>query len=74
MGRTQEALETIDKFHELHGVDETTKNGKLFKTLKNQVQRRIGNDNAKSQELAQKMVNQKEDEHEVKITLNVSPG
>lgn len=57
MGRTEEALETINKFHELHGNDETSKDGKLFKSLKNQVHKRMGVDQIKSKELAQKMVN-----------------
>ena len=54
----EDALQTIEKFYKEHGTDETTKDGKLFKTLKTQVLKKIELDKMASQQLANKMVNQ----------------
>lgn len=58
LGKMEDALQTIEKFYKEHGTDETTKDGKLFKTLKTQVLKKIELDKMASQQLANKMVNQ----------------
>ena len=56
LGKHVEAMKVIDQFYAANGSDETSKDGKAFAALKQSISKKIGVDNTKSKELAQKMV------------------